>query len=1106
MKLNLFGLKGTSRYIFWGILTLLMGVVAGIFRIDDYILKPQHAHWEHFQAVSESIQQSAGYKQIAYYLFFAVNLLWAYTSLYIMYQGVKDLTKSIYPKTPLEDRNGDYRDPKPSRVAVRKVYLFFAVLAFVADVMEGILYVSFSEHLLQQIVYIKHAMYAICLLFYLGYIFEKYVHKQYRNITRFLGTSILSLAFIGLVYILLTLMAQGGTLVVDLVNSGWNVFLLFFLLIFLAIILAHYPTYFEIWWFGNNDIMRIRKARFWPKSIGSETLATILKKGNRELVDGKNTSQTEIIYDDPNGLGVIYYDTGHASSEARDRYNNEDIKRWRRSLGILLYVAFFNIFLRVTSQYFELNFDVMGITIVILAIALFRYDKEGQRYNYWRKTLKQAASNSKKSPDAEMLQGVITDIYTYAKRFPSFVGLSLLSSTITSILASSLGWSVWTLVMVFVTLILHTYLYIYFKICRTYLKYVFFSERLYNRNPNMYDARYIVLFHNAKAVVNNAHTFISFCSGNLSNNIVFILIMSVSGLISLVLIILSNMFFGFASNINPINIIALYIITLYGVFFVLFKIVLYYNRNAKGLKSNYFKRLGIPIIGVILLGWIFVSTSLDSDLHELTLLPSKTVSEPSVQSFLEKLQSTDRATTGNNYFYVGSFGGGLKANLWNTLLFYELDSLSDKRFFHKTVAMSGVSGGAVGIGNYASLRYNAKGDYAKMRKQIDDVALSNVLSYELTFLMGWDFCREIIPFLSYEGKDRSYYSMRSHARLTGMGDDEFNTITYRDYWRKMYEASSASFPILITNTTSTLGKQGVASSLKMPDAVFSGADNILDFSGENMEKSLSYFGAISTTNRFPLFSPTAEIPSKGHYLDGGYFDNSGLLSVLELHEHFEYLAEREATIDTLNPVFINIINSKGYYVARKIKEWKVVRASGDPGVGELSAIIETVMSIDKFPRYVSAKIRNRKFILEEIFMPHKIHYNDVTAQFKGDVADPIGLMKKIKAHNDSIDVALKAYDGYDMDTWGVVEPPLARLLSEPAVRYQEAMVKHHPDVQSALLRILGYLAEKKEVKIQDQERLKTAERLNVYQRQESLKEKVKGDSKRKPIDLPADGT
>ena len=95
--------------------------------------------------------------------------------------------------------------------------------------------------------------------------------------------------------------------------------------------------------------------------------------------------------------------------------------------------------------------------------------------------------------------------------------------------------------------------------------------------------------------------------------------------------------------------------------------------------------------------------------------------------------------------------------------------------------MSGVSGGAVVIGNYAALRYNAKGDYTQMRKSINEVALSNVLSYELTFLMGWDFFREIIPVKSYGGKGRSYYALLNHARLTGMAVEEFKIHTHRVY-------------------------------------------------------------------------------------------------------------------------------------------------------------------------------------------------------------------------------------------------------------------------------------------------------------------------------------
>ncbi len=1075
MKFKLFGIADKHKYILWGGLTMLMGVVAGVFKINDFITSPQHEHWEHFQQVSEVIRQSGSITLYAYYLFFLVNLLWAYTSLVIIDKGVRELTKTIYPSKKKGLRTKAYINPKPKRRSVVFIYRIFAVSAFVLNLIEALQYVVFNNVGLPYIVMGKKLMFSVCLLFFIGYVFEKFFHKRYRTIARFIGTSFFSLLFIGLVYILLTLMAQGGTLVVAMVNSGANLFLLFFLLIFFAIILAHYPTYFEIWWFGNNKIMRLRKARFFPLKRKPEHYKTwddICTMGLEQMQSGTKTISTKDVITEPKGLGVIYYDTSHATPEAKKRYDNEDIKRWRRSLGILIYVAFFNIFLGVFSGYFEYDLDVVGITLVILAIALYRYHWEGERYNRWRESLKAAASNDHDASDASSIALTIKEVYQYTRRFPLFLLISFLSSVATSILGWTVGWSIATLIAIFITLILHTYLYIYFKICRTFLKYVFFSERLYNRNPKMFDVRYVYLFNKYQAIVPRAYRTILFCFGSLSNNIVFIISMSVSGLLSLLLVVLSNVFFEFAAAINPINIIVLYIIVIYGIFFVLFKIVLYYNRNATGLRSNYFKRFGIPIVSVILIGWMAVATSFNSDLHELSLLPITAEKDISAKAFLQKLQQSDKATTGSNYFYIGSYGGGLKANLWNTLLFFELDSLSRKRFFHKTVAMSGVSGGAVGIGNYAASRFNAEEDAIMMRKHIEDVAQSNVLSYELTFLLGWDFIRELIPVNKFKGTDRSYYSMRSHARLTGFADDQFNTMTYRGYWQKMYAASSASFPILLTNTTSTQGKQGVASSLKLPDSIFSGADNILDFQGRNKDKSLSYYGAISTTNRFPLFSPTAEIPSKGHYLDGGYFDNSGLLSALELHEYLAYLAETDPEIESLNPVFINIINSKSYYISRKIKEWKIQRAPGDPGVGELSAIVETIASIDKFPRYVSAKIKNRKFILEDIFMPHKIHFADITAQFKGAVADPLELIQKIEAHNDSIDTALEAYAKYDKEKWGVVEPPLARLLSLPAVRYQEAMVKYHPDVRNALERILGYLKEEKEVKIEDQQRLK----------------------------------
>ncbi len=1057
-----------TYYIFWIILVAVIGLIQSIFRINDYIDIPQHGHFENFDAVSNVIKSQSFWRLFAYHSYFILELAFVGLSLFIGSRWVKKMDEKLV-----------------------RIYSVGAIVALILEFIENVLrYMVFEGGGLEVMYYVKVGAYFFCGFFLIIYLFKNLVHKKYRTVARFIITSIVSLIFIAFIYGLLTLMPQGGTLVVSMLDSFWNTFGFFFLLIFLAIILAHYPTYAELWWYGSNNVWRLKMAYWKPRD--SATCDTIMELGRQALLEKENpdkdleqervlTKQTpqELTAEEKGsfnflGWGFIYYDTSQGTAEGIRLYNNETIKRWRRSLGILLYVAVFNIFLRVASQYFEKDINVLGLTIFIFIGSLVVYHFHGEMYNGWKSSIAEALGNRQASGvSPRPIEDVLNEIQNYCGFFPYFILISIGLSVVASLLAHFIGWSPATLIFAFITLATHLYLYMYFKICRTYLKYVFYTNELCRRQSSMFNPATVYLFEKHRKGERKDGQWRTII-GNLSNNVAFIKIMSGSGFVSLLIVILVNISFDIAAYINPINVILLYIILIYAAVFIVFKHVLYYNRNKEILKVHFTRPLLIPIIVVVLLIVVSITSKEDSDLHELSLVPIENKDAMSRMTFLNRLQSSDSQNMGNNYFYIGSYGGGLKANLWNNLLLFELDSLSQKRFIHKTVAMSGVSGGAVGIGNYSALRFNAEGDPVKMRKAIEDIGQSNVLSYELALWLGADFFREPVPFNIFNGRDRSYYSMREHSRMVHMEKGRYNHVTYRDYWQEMYAKEKASFPILITNTTSTLGKQGVASSLKVPDTIFSGADNILDFEGENRGKSLTYFGALSTTNRFPLFSPTAEVPSKGHYLDGGYFDNSGLLSVLELHDHFTYLAQENTRVKEMNPVFINIINSKNYYTAKKIKEWGVTREAKDPGVGQISAILETVVSIDKFPRYVSAKIRNKKYILEELFMPHKIHLSDVEAQFKGEVADPIGLLEKIKTHNDSIDMALMAYSKYNKKKWGVVEPPLARLLSTPAIRYQEAMVKHHPEVQFAIQRILDYLEDEKEVNIQDQNIMKSS--------------------------------
>tara|TARA_Y100000815_G_C13347458_1_gene502650 strand:+ start:18 stop:2660 length:2643 start_codon:yes stop_codon:yes gene_type:complete len=843
---------------------------------------------------------------------------------------------------------------------------------------------------------------------------------------RFIVTCGFSLLFIGVVYLLVTVMPQGGTLVIDLFYKPWNILLFFVLLGFLSLILSHYPIYIDIWLYGDNDCVELR-----------------MKGKPRQ--DGK-----------PRTAGIIYYDTKPTNDPGKV-FNQEFPKSARRCLGILIFIAVFKIFIDLIPRFYEIPFDVVTVTIFALIIALYIYYRKGKMYDRWKKDIK--------SMDMDLRTKTVKDIIAYVNFFPKFFAFSCLLIIMTFLVSFILKWHLATMILLLCCLLIQAYLYIIFKICRTYFKYVYYSNDLYASNPAMFDKETLKAFKEYFGEdIKKSSSWILDRFAHLSDNGIYISWMRWFGFLVLALVLFIN-FVGFAEVFNPLIIILLYIIFFYSVGTIVFKHVLYHHRQKKG---RLFFKYYVPLLVLIIVGLFTWSASRPNYLHQLSMVVQK-------QPLLDFAEAKNISTQGEdpwkkNYFFVGSYGGGLKANLWNLLLFNELEIETKNEFMDRTLVMSGVSGGAVGIGNYASLVYEQQGDTSKIKERIIKIGESNVLSTELTYLLGYDWLREYLPFTCFQGKDRNNESMKTHAKNTGMGD-RYNTIAFSDYWRQIRDFRKGKFPALIMNPTRVGGSQGVATTVRFSDSTFAGADRITDFEGEYAGKTLTYFGAVSTTNRFPFFSPTAKIVTKGSYLDGGYFENSGLLSALEAYDALD--EDKDGVVEDINPIFINIINSEDFYIAQKIREWNV-KVKSLKETGEIGSILGTVASIDKLPRYVQEKIKSRGFVFEPIMMPHKISYGEVRAVIKGDIEDPIALMYNINAHNDTIDAVLQSYKKYDKQKWGVVEPPLARLLSEPAVYYQEAMVKNHPQVRNAIKRIKDYMNTSTRVNIKFQDSLKKA--------------------------------
>ena len=1007
--------------ILWMLVSLLMLICSGYFWINDLIAHPQHGLFDEFAEVSARIRE----ERLGWYrTFFILDVFWPLLLLLIVGLLVRDRNR-----VPLLN----FRE---SRTFFSYAYVSLAAAAYLTDLAENACYWIFWSAPLPVLVPLKIAFYACCLGFLMYWLFKHYVMPGLKDFLKFVWTSLISIVFILLIYVLVAFMPQGGTLIVQLFYQPWNIVILFFLLSFLAIMVSHYPVYSAIWFYGDNKQVRLemgRRLRFL-------------------------------------GFGLIYYNM-LKKEETKDTFDPPVVKALRRSMGILLYIALFNIVFGLIARFFEVPLDAFTLTFFLFSITLWIYYREGERYNHWKHTLSQEGA-----PEKEQEQAV-REVVRYVRWFPRYFLIATLLVLVTAIVAAWLKWDRWSVLIFLITLGCQMFLYVIFKISRSYLKYVYRSERLFDSNPQMYNRYTLGLFKRFDPDGDQrGRKWLFRKFGSLSDNIQYLHLMRISGVASLLALLAANIWFSVASFFNPVVIIVLYIILYYSLFAILFKHALYYHRlDPDTYRYQNFFKFGIPMALVLVMGAAVWLGRQPNDLHRLREVSLK--EKPlNYLDFAKSMVSRYPARL-NNYFFVGSYGGGLKANLWNLLLLHELDRKSKGAFFEKAAVLSGVSGGAVGIGNYASL---VRGDVPadSIAERIHRIGTSNVLSSELTYLLGRDWLREFIPVTRDFGKDRSFRSMEHHARLTKMSG--FNEKGLEDYWQEIYRHRNRAFPALIFNSTAVGGQQGVSSSVAFPQVAFAGAIDLPAVLRNRDNHTLTYYGAVSTTNRFPFFSPTAKVKGVASFLDGGYFDNSGMLSAMGAYDAL--IASESGFEHLINPVFISIINSEDLYLSEKLRDFELeTRANTE--TSEVGSILNTIVSIDKLPQYTLSKIVARDFAVELLMMPHKLSYAQMEDALSGQVPDRLRLMEYIEEHNAEIDMALYNYQGYDESKWGVVEPPLARLLSEPAVRYQQAMVSCHPDVVAAIDRIIEeYVTEDSPIDVEYQQRLLQRTRSEVPQR------------------------
>lgn len=1075
-------------YLLFG-LTILMWIAADYFRIPGILGHPQFTEKISPKFLAD-LMKSEPRISISYYLFFIIDLIWAPLLLWAL---CKYMLGKLWE-----------RSTKPRRGLFR-AFVFFALLSYGLDIAENCYYLCYMAYN-RLLANLKTACYAIVffsvLLTYMHFTFRKYI----KTLVTFLTASTYSLIILVVLGSFLPRAPQVNSIVVNLYQHPWQLIILFLVAPTFAVVLAHYPSYFNI----------EEKKRSW--FTGDWRLGLI---------------------------GIVFYKNKRPLKADAGRKLEDEVNFLYRILGILFYVALFYILGYTSEVNFSWQVQVSKVATIMLVAGIALLYALKQRKDKWFEKVSgylekrfpgfydgdnplptkdlgsvspEKCQATNETPDQKTLnnllsirQPVISFAVIFGLTVLAHLGLVLYLWQCEPCRYSELT-AHWSMACILLQMIS----YIYFRTFRSALRFVFYKNTKAINNA-FYIMREIDVVEKQPGVINKEVALSVSCKkehidtffedvdfrpkntekgvlrflvqiqiayynflrsvsfGALSNNITFLQSMSVVGFLNILFYIGINIFSEAAVAINPILIILSALFFFYGLLVVLTKNFIYYKYSVERLavqnRSRFNFLLVLGILTLIVLNRLKVE--IPNNLFTLPLVERNSEEEElSLERYVDGLPKD-----GVRY-YVACYGGGMKSNAWSMNVLKALYD-QDPEFFQKTVGISGASGGTVGLANMAAI-INANGDVSDWDGLIETISTENVLSLDLTHILGRDLINHLlVPGFSLQGKDRSSKAMALYAKLTNNSDEVCKPTPYRKFWKDLYAAQEQRFPILISNSTNTKGNGGMAVSVRVDDPIankilYHDSDDVLDvlkttYDSRGNRKStdsltLSYFDAVSTSNRFPLISPAAKIETKGHFNDGGIYENSGLLSIWKLYRAIDYLEKFDTTNnERQHNVFVSIVNDRDQYIKARLKREEVTLGSSKVNEStELSSILNAVVATEMMPVYVKSELElldycNTNVSFHTIYLPHRFTVADVKRIYgeelhkepTADINDTHKALYGVVERNNS---EIKHFLDQDCPLMGkpVIEPPMSRVMAKPAYEFMKKMIEHHPMTRDSL--------------------------------------------------------
>ncbi len=356
--------------------------------------------------------------------------------------------------------------------------------------------------------------------------------------------------------------------------------------------------------------------------------------------------------------------------------------------------------------------------------------------------------------------------------------------------------------------------------------------------------------------------------------------------------------------------------------------------------------LGVGLYLIVISAW--------NDNTAVRQAPNPTVpsiaQRPTIAAHFAQWVANRRETDGDTIplVLVAAEGGGTRALNWTAETLIRLDSIIPG-FSRHVYAISGVSGGGVGAVFYtAFLRDTPAQRRISQFDRFRNVIRDDYLSAVSAALLFPESIQRIVP-LPIPRLERAKWLEDSwadsyHDNLSLKTLDESMTQLYQTPVGYNYDLPS----LLLNGTLAESGQKTITSNLQLDPRYFKDVVSTLDVLGADVPLKT----AASLSSRFPIITNGGLIQKDsvdqtgrnrrygGHVVDGGYFDNSGVETCIQLLNNLVPDIQRLDTLDgekrvTIIPYIIFIQNSNT--VGRLPRKRSVLQAVRIPLLGFFNA-------------------------------------------------------------------------------------------------------------------------------------------------------------------------